>query len=128
MSRAEASPPATGFTLIEMLVALSVFALAALAMVNLQGYSVRTASTLSENAMARQVAQNLMVERLSAPLAPSIGTEQGETSNGGQSWQWQVVTAKAEDDRLVTIDISVAGANGGAGRTARLLAARLAEK
>lgn len=119
---------ANGFTLIEMLVALSVFALAALAMVNLQGYSVRTASTLADSALAAQVAQNLMVERLSGPLAPAIGTEQGQESNGGRGWQWQVTTAKTEDNRLVTIAVDVTGTGSQAGRTAQISAARLIEK
>jgi general secretion pathway protein I len=128
MSRANLPPSPDGFTLIEMLVALSVFALAALAMVNLQGYSVRTASTLSDSALAQQVAQNLLVERLSAPLAPTIGTEQGLETNGGRSWQWQVTTAKTEDTRLVTIAVTVTGSGAEAKRTARLSAARLVEQ
>lgn len=119
---------ANGFTLIEMLVALSVFSLAALAMVHLQGYSVRTAATLSQSSLAWQVAQNLAVERLSAPLAPAIGSEAGEVENGGQRWRWTAVTAKTDDARLVTIDIAVTGEGMARGRSARLSTARLVER
>jgi general secretion pathway protein I len=125
MSRAEPKTE-NGFTLIEMLVALAVFSLAALAMVHLQGYSVRTAGTLSDSAMASQVAQNLAVERLSAPRAPAIGNESGEIENGGRRWRWDVTTSKTEDARLVTIAISVSGAM--AARSARLSTARLVER
>jgi general secretion pathway protein I len=118
----------TGFTLIEMLVALSVFGLAALAIINLQGYSVRTASTLSESTLASQVAHNLAVERLSAPTVPPIGTEKGELENGGRSWRWQVVTEKTDDRRLVTIAISVTATGAGARRNAQLSFVRLVEK
>ena len=121
-------PRANGFTLIEMLVALSVFSLAALAMVNLQGYSIRTAATLSDSALASQVAQNLAVERLSAPFAPAIGSEEGEVENGGRRWFWKVVTEKTEDNRLVTLDISVSGSGEAAGRQAKLSTARLVER
>jgi general secretion pathway protein I len=117
-----------GFTLIEMLVALAVFSLAALAMVNLQGYSVRTAATLSDSSMAWQVAQNLAVERLSAPKAPAIGSENGESENGGRRWIWEVTTAKSPDPRLVTIDIAVSGTGAFAARKARLSTARLVER
>lgn len=117
-----------GFTLIEMLVALAVFSLAALAMVNLQSYSVRTTAALSENALARQVVQNLAVERLSAPLAPAIGSEEGEEQNGGRKWRWQVITAKTEDARLVTIEINVTGEGALSARKARLSLARLVER
>ncbi len=119
---------ANGFTLIEMLVALSVFSLAALAMVNLQGYSIRTAATLSDAALASQVAQNLAVERLSAPIAPAIGSEEGEEENGGRRWFWKVITDKTEDNRLVTIDITVSGSGAAAGRQAKLSTARLVER
>lgn len=117
-----------GFTLIEMMVALSVFSLAALAMVHLQGYSVRTAATLSDSSMAWHVAQNLAVERLSAPAAPAIGSEEGEVENGGRRWFWKVVTDKTEDARLVTIEIAVSGAGAAAGRQAKLSTARLVER
>jgi general secretion pathway protein I len=118
----------TGFTLMEMLVALAVFSLAALAMVNLQGYSVKTVATLSDSALAWQVAQNLAVERLSAPSAPAIGTEEGEVENGGRNWRWKVLTAKTEDTRLVTMEISVAGVRDSAKRNATLSVARLVER
>jgi general secretion pathway protein I len=127
MFRAERQP-ANGFTLIEMLVALAVFSLAALAMVHLQGYSVRTAATLSDSSLAWQVAQNLAVERLSAPQAPAIGSEQGEVENGGRRWRWNVTTAKTEDARLVTMDIVVSGQGIMSDRRARLSTARLVEK
>lgn len=119
------APKSDGFTMIEMLVALSVFSLAALAMVHLQGYSVKTAATLSDRAVAWQVAQNLAVERLSAPMAPAIGTQKGEIDNGGRRWRWNVVTAKTEDTRLVTMEISVSGTGIAAGRNARISTARL---
>ena len=117
-----------GFTLIEMMVALSVFSLAALAMVHLQGYSVRTAATLSDSSLAWHVAQNLAVERLSAPVAPAIGSEEGEVENGGRRWFWKVVTDKTEDARLVTMDITVSGAGSASNRQAKLFTARLAER
>lgn len=128
MSSAKPHFQVSGFTLIEMLVALSIFALAALAMVNLQGYSIKTTATLSESNMAWQVAQNLAVERLSAPQAPPIGTEEGQVENGGRNWQWKVVTAKTEDSRLVTMDIAVWGNDSVAARKAQLNVARLVER
>ncbi len=42
-----------GFTLLEMLVALAVFSLAALALVRLQGVTLRTAADLDSKALGR---------------------------------------------------------------------------
>ena len=52
----------SGFTLLEMLVALSVISIAALALVRLDAYAVRTAGDLDESTMAGVVAQNRAVE------------------------------------------------------------------
>lgn len=117
-----------GFTLIEMLVALSVFSLAALAMVNLQAFSVRTTATLSDSALAWQVAQNLAVERLSDPRAAAAGIEQGELQNGGRNWRWTVTTVRTEDVRFVRMAVAVEGADIGNRRKAQLNLARLVQK
>jgi general secretion pathway protein I len=118
----------SGFTLIEMLVALSVFSLAALAMVHLQAFSVRTTATLSDSALAWQVAQNLAVERLSDPRAPTIGDEKGELENGGRNWRWTVRTERTEDVRFIRMVVTVQGSDIGNRRTAQLNMARLVEK
>lgn len=130
MSRSEPALPRSdsGFTLIEMLVALSVFSLAALAMVNLQAFSVRTTATLSDSALAWQVAQNLAVERLSDPRSPAVGTEQGELENGGRKWRWAVTTERTEDVRFVRMAVAVEGIDMGNRRKAQLYMARLVEK
>ena len=57
-----------GFTLLEMLVALAVFSLAALALVRLQGVTLRTAADLDSKALGQIVARNLMVDVQSDPV------------------------------------------------------------
>ncbi len=122
------SPAHNGFTLLEIMVALAIFSLAALAMVRLQGYSVRSTAVLGDSGMAWQVARNLAVERLSDPAPPVIGDENGEEVNGGQNWDWTVSTKKTDDARLLRIDILVAGTGLAARRTAKLTIARPVEQ
>ncbi len=117
-----------GFTLLEIMVALAIFSLAALAMVRLQGYSVRSTAVLGDSGTAWQVARNLAVERLSDPAPPVIGDENGEEVNGGQNWDWTVSTQKTDDARLLRIDIIVAGTGLAARRTAKLTIARPVEQ
>ncbi len=110
------------------MVALAIFSLAALAMVRLQGYSVRSTAILGDSGMAWQVARNIAVEKLSDPSSPVIGDEAGEEVNGGQSWTWTVKTQKTDDVRLLRMDIVVAGTGLAARRTAKLTIARPVEQ
>src|SRR4051794_5736947 len=56
-----------GFTLIEMLVALAIFSLAALALLRLGGATATNSARLGSQAMAQIVARNLAVEVLTDP-------------------------------------------------------------
>jgi general secretion pathway protein I len=97
-----------GFTLLEMLVALAVFSLAALALLRLEGATVRQTGELDERMLAQLVARNLAVETLTDPAPPAIGTSAGETVNGGRRWRWSRTTSRTPDQSLVRVDISVA--------------------
>nr|WP_281346875.1 type II secretion system minor pseudopilin GspI [Sphingorhabdus profundilacus] len=113
-----------GFTLLEIMVALAIFSLAALAMVRLQGYSVRSTANLGDSSMAWQVARNVAVEILSNPVSPTLGETGGEELNGGQNWRWTATASKTDDARLVRIEINVVGTGLAASRKARLSIAR----
>ena len=110
------------------MVALAIFSLAALAMVRLQGYSVRSTSNLSDSSMAWQVARNVAVEILSNPTPPTLGETRGDALNGGQNWQWMATTSSTDESRLVTVEIVVVGTGNAAQRKARLTIARPVEQ
>jgi len=101
-----------GFTLLEMLVALAVFSLAALALVRLQGVTLRTAADLDSKALGQIVARNLMVEVQSDVAPPSVGEEDGEVENGGRRWHWTRTVKASEDKRLLQVDLVVDGQPG----------------
>jgi general secretion pathway protein I len=121
-------PKHNGFTLLEIMVALAIFSLAALAMVRLQGYSVRSTSNLGDSSMAWQVARNVAVEILSNPAPPTLGETRGEEMNGGQNWRWTATASPTDDTRLVMVDIDVVGTGNAALRKARLTIARPVEQ
>ena len=98
-----------GFTLLEMLVALAVFSLAALALVRLQGVTLRTAADLDSKAMGQIVARNLMVDMQTDPAPPSLGTQEGEMDNGGRRWRWNREVKAMADKRLLQVDLVVDG-------------------
>ena len=99
----------SGFTLLEMLVALSLFSLAALSLVKLQAYTIRTTSDIEQNSIARIVIQNLAVDILTDPNAPNLGSDSGTITNAGQEWQWTRNTQLTDDARLMRIDVRVSG-------------------
>lgn len=112
--RVLATPPTAerGFTLLEMLVALAVFSLAALALVRLQGVTLHTAADLDSKAMGQIVARNLMVEVQTDPAPPSLGSEEGDVDNGGRRWHWTRAVRATNDRRLLRVDLAVDGQAG----------------
>jgi general secretion pathway protein I len=103
----------SGFTLIEMLVALAVFSLAALALLRLQGVTLSTTADLDQKLVGQIVARNLAVELLSNPAPPSLGEQGGMVENGGRQWRWTRDAEITDDPRIMKIDIRVSGVQGG---------------
>ena len=94
-----------GFTLIEMLVALSVFAIAALALMRLDGFALSTAADLDARAMA-----NLVVRNEAALAATDVGpivrgTTRTSVTNGGRNFIVRRTISPTDDRRLVRIDL-----------------------
>lgn len=106
-------PSQNGFTLIEVVVALAVFSLAALALIKLSAFSLRTGGDVIAHELAWQVARNRAVEIISDPAMPALGESQGSDANGGQLFAWKQVARQTGDDRFVRIDIIVSGKSGG---------------
>ncbi len=96
-----------GFTLIEMLVALAIFSLAALALLRLEGATVASTARLQDQAMAQIVARNLAVEAMTDPVPPPFGRESGQAQNGGRNWSWTRVVARSPEPRIQQIEINV---------------------
>ena len=102
----------SGFTLIEMLVALAIFSLAALALLRLGGATAANSARLTEQALAQVVARNLAVETMTDPQPPAFGTQSGMAANSGRQWRWTRVTERSPEARIQMITIRVVGATG----------------
>lgn len=101
-----------GFTLIEVLVALAIFSLAALALLRLQGVALATTARLDDGALAGIAAQNLAVEAMIAPQPPTLGATSGRETIGGRDWQWAQTVRRSPDPRLQHIEIVVKDPDG----------------
>lgn len=96
-----------GFTLLEMVVALAIFALAGLALLRLEGATLTQSAQLADRAVGQTVARNLAVEVLSDPALPAFGTTSGEVTNAGRRWRWERQVTRTDDVRIARIDIVV---------------------
>lgn len=105
-----------GFTLLEMLVALAVLSLGALALVRLDAFTTRSTAALNHNAVAQIVANNSAIALLTDPAPPTIGGDSVAITNGGTLWRVDTLVAATADPTLLRIDISVAGSGDGRAR------------
>lgn len=103
---------ARGFTLIEVMVALAVFSLAALALIRLEGATIRSTALLGDTTLAQIVARNVAVEAITAAGPPALGQAAGVEQNGGRAWRWVRVVRRAGDSDVLRIDVSVLDAGG----------------
>jgi general secretion pathway protein I len=96
-----------GFTLLELLVALAVFAIAALALLQMEGASISRTADLDQRLLREIVAQNMAAEILSDPAPPSTGTATGTITNAGRSFQWTRAVAPLADYGVLGITLTV---------------------
>lgn len=104
-----------GFTLIEIMVALAVFAVVSSALIKNAGMAARQASILEERTVAWWVAQNQIDRmRMSAHAEeaefPSIGMDRYNVSMADREWELEVDVRSTENDlmRRVVIDVFLA--------------------
>ena len=105
-------PGSQGFSLLEMMVALAVFSIAALALIKLQGASLMQTAELDSRLYSEIVVRNLAVEALTDPNPPSLGDSQGSGTNAGRSFTWRRTTSALEGGELLKVDLAVAQGQG----------------
>lgn len=96
-----------GFSLIEVVIALGVFSIAVLALLNAQNEHVRTVTAIEERTLARIVAENQLVEALSSVTPLNLGRASGVADLGGRRWAWVVRVVPTQNDTIRRIEVSV---------------------
>lgn len=97
---------AQGFSLLELLVAVSILALATIPILVNQSQSVRMASHVQEKVLAHTVAENIIV-LLSIKSGVSTGILMGEQRQGGAEFLWQADISRTTDGGPLMMSVSV---------------------
>ncbi len=102
----------SGFSVVEALVALFVFAVAGVGLVELQTRSLATLNAVESQSMAGLIAQNRLVEISASTSAPELGEQAGEISLGGRDWVWlqRVEQTTSANTLRVTVAVRADGA------------------
>lgn len=109
-----------GFTLLEVLIALLVIALALLALMRTTAVQVHSLADLRERTLAGWLAQDVLAEtRLANPL-PNPGHSSGQRRFGGRDWRWEVQVQSTAVPSIRRLDVSVASATDPSDPVARL--------
>lgn len=97
----------SGFTLLEVLVALAVLALALAAAVSAGAAYVGNQAYLQERTLAHWVARNAMLElQLEYPW-PGTGKREDEARMADRDWHWQATIAETPEEDMRRVDVEV---------------------
>ena len=104
-----------GFTLVEVMVAMAIVALAVSSLLFSVGKQVDNSAYLREKILAQWVALNVLQEaQLTARATEKFPDEKtsGDIKLADRQWQWEMQSSKTDDKDIVQLDINVfAGEN-----------------
>ena len=98
---------ASGFTLIEIIVAVAVLAVAMGAIITGMARYAGNAAVLREKTVALWVAHNRLTEIGLQRGWPDLGKSDGEVEMAGIEWRWDVTVLETPDPRVRRVDITV---------------------
>ena len=96
-----------GFTLVEVMVALMVFAIATVGLQSSIEQGVLTATRLEEKTVANWVAGNKLIELRMASSAPAQGRQDSEVDMAGRTWSIETEVKRTPVPDMLRIEIRV---------------------
>jgi len=97
-----------GFTLIEVLVALFVFAVAMVALVQAGTHRADNLGYLRDRTLASWIASDRITAIRLDPAAAAIGTRDGALEMAGRNWFWAAEVAATRDASVRRVSVTVA--------------------
>jgi general secretion pathway protein I len=98
---------AKGFTLIEVMIALSVVAIGLMATLKAVNEEVSGANLTRNKMIALWVLENKVAEIRLNPLLPNTGINEGQQTLFNQTWQWQTNTTNTANTKIRKVEVSI---------------------
>lgn len=95
------------FTLVEVLVALAIAALALSAVAAAVSQMVDAASSMRERTFAAWIAQNRIAELRLSNVLPEVSETSGDVEYAGREWTWVATISETGVENLFRIDVSI---------------------
>jgi general secretion pathway protein I len=96
-----------GFTLIEVMVALTIIAISLGAVLNTSGTQANNAAYLKQKTLAHWVAVNELTQIRISKEFPDLGDKKGSTTMADNDWYWIQTTKKTEDDDALEVTFTI---------------------
>lgn len=96
-----------GFTLLEILIALAILAIAFASIITVASNQSVNVGYLRDKTLAHWVAMNQITELQINSKWLAIGKKQGDEEMGLHKWHWQRSVSKTPDDRVRKVEIAV---------------------
>jgi general secretion pathway protein I len=96
-----------GFTLLEVLIALAVVALAMLGLTRTAAVETQDFETLRVRALAGYVAANVLAEVRVTGALPATGRSDGHVELGARAWRWTRDISGTPNEQIRRVDVQV---------------------
>ncbi|MEN8214817.1 MAG: type II secretion system minor pseudopilin GspI [Pseudomonadota bacterium] len=103
-----------GFTLLEVLVALAILAVALAAAIKVSAENAENARYLRDKTLAHWVAMNVLTEIQVRSEWPELGKKEGAAMMAEREWYWNMTVSETADNELRRLDVQVQSRQDGA--------------
>ena len=97
----------SGFTLIEVMVALTIIAIALGALLSTSGTQASSAAYLKQKTLAHWVAANELTQIRISKEFPDLGDKKGSTEMANKEWYWIRTTKKTADENARQVSFTL---------------------
>lgn len=97
----------SGFTLLEVMIALVIVGLTLLAIAGKMGRMLDAANTMRDYTYASWIAHNKITEMRLANVVPDVSSSSGEVTYAGVDWAWRAVVSETGVESLYRVDVSI---------------------